>query len=116
MLTLTENAQDAVATFSAKADRPVTGLRIAVIGGGCSGLQYGMRLEEAPGEDDVVVDCGRAKVFMTPEHAFQLDGITVDYVESQTGAGFTFENPNASATCGCGKSFASAASCPSRQA
>ncbi|OHC92739.1 MAG: hypothetical protein A3J87_02110, partial [Sideroxydans sp. RIFOXYB12_FULL_59_6] len=84
---------------------PVAGLRIAISGGGCSGFQYGMSLEEAKNEDDVVVEVGAVTLLVDPLSAPLLDGVTVDYVESLTGSGFKFENPNASASCACGSSF-----------
>lgn len=105
MLTLTENAQKAIGRFIQGADTPVAGLRISVTGGGCSGMQYGMALEESSKADDIVVELGDVKVLIDPASAPLLEGVQVDFLESMEGSGFKFENPNATASCGCGKSF-----------
>jgi iron-sulfur cluster assembly protein len=106
MLTLTPNAIAAVGRFVRGSEDTVAGLRISVTGGGCSGMQYGMALEEIAKPSDVVVDFGEVKVFVDPLSAELLAGATVDYVESVDGTGFKFENPNATKSCACGKSFA----------
>lgn len=105
MLTLTESAVSAIKGFIDSSEKAVAGLRIEVAGGGCSGFQYGMRLEEQPGEQDEVLDLGAIKVFIDPASAPMLSGVTLDFVNSLEGAGFKFENPNATASCGCGNSF-----------
>lgn len=105
MLTLTESAQKAIGRFIKGADGPVAGLRIAVEGGGCSGMQYGMSLEEAAKEGDTVVETGGLNIFIDPHSAPMLNGVTVDFVDSMEGSGFKFDNPNAANSCGCGKSF-----------
>ncbi|MGK2953833.1 MAG: HesB/IscA family protein [Thiobacillus sp.] len=105
MLTLTPSALSAVEKFIKGSDTPVAGLRISISGGGCSGFQYGMRLEEAKAEDDVEVAVGGVKLLVDPFSAPLLDGVTVDFVDSLNGSGFKFENPNATASCGCGSSF-----------
>lgn len=105
MLTLTESAQKAVSQFIQSADEPVNGLRIQVTGGGCSGMQYGMALEEASKDDDTIFEFGDLKVFVDPASAPLLDGVTVDFHDGLEGSGFKFENPNAKASCGCGNSF-----------
>ncbi len=105
MLTLTESAVKAVSNFIQSADGPISGLRISVTGGGCSGMQYGMRLENASEDTDTVVDFGEVKVFVDPASAPLLEGVTVDFHEGLEGSGFKFENPNATASCGCGNSF-----------
>lgn len=105
MLTITESAQKAIGRFVKGSETPVAGLRIAVTGGGCSGLQYAMDLVETRAPDDVVVECGEVTVFVEPLSAPMLKGVTVDFVDSITGSGFTFNNPNASNSCGCGNSF-----------
>ena len=106
MIILTENAARAVARFLTGAGNPQGGVRIAVEGGGCSGLQYKMSVVEAALDDDIIISNGDAKVFVSQENASMLDGVTVDFVESLEGSGFKFQNPNARAACGCGKSFA----------
>jgi iron-sulfur cluster assembly protein len=105
MLTLTPSALSAVEKFIKGSDTPVAGLRIAISGGGCSGFQYGMRLEEAKAEDDVEVAVGGVKLLIDPFSAPMLDGVTVDFVDSLNGSGFKFENPNATSSCACGSSF-----------
>jgi iron-sulfur cluster assembly accessory protein len=105
MLTLTPSAQKAVSRFIKTSEAPVEGLRISVTGGGCSGMQYGMMLEEAAKGDDTVVEIGDIKVFVDPLSAPLLKGLTVDFLDSMEGSGFKFENPNAGASCGCGNSF-----------
>lgn len=106
MLSLTDNAVQAVDRFITSANKPIAGLRIQVEGGGCSGFKYTMRLEETPSDSDQAIDCGGVTVLVDENSATILDGVTVDFVESMEGSGFKFENPNASGTCGCGKSFA----------
>ena len=105
MLILTENAQKAITRFIEGSETPVEGLRISVNDGGCSGMQYGMALEETAKTDDTVVEFGALKVFVDPTSAMLLNGVTVDFLDSMEGSGFKFENPNAKASCGCGKSF-----------
>lgn len=105
MLTLTPSALSAVEKFIKGSDTPVAGLRISISGGGCSDFQYGMRLEEAQAEDDVLVAVGDVTLLVDPFSAPLLDGVTVDFVDSLNGSGFKFENPNATASCGCGSSF-----------
>jgi iron-sulfur cluster assembly accessory protein len=105
MLTITDNAVNAIQSFITKSDKPVAGLRVMVTGGGCSGMQYSMRLEEAAADEDQVIACGEFSVLVDPQSAPMLEGVTIDFVESMEGSGFKFENPNATASCGCGKSF-----------
>ncbi|PVV10243.1 MAG: iron-sulfur cluster assembly accessory protein [gamma proteobacterium symbiont of Ctena orbiculata] len=105
MITLTESAQKAIGRFIKGAESPVQGLRISVTGGGCSGMQYGLALEEAPKKDDTIVEVSGLKIFVDPYSAPMLNGVTVDFLDSMDGSGFKFENPNASASCGCGNSF-----------
>jgi iron-sulfur cluster assembly accessory protein len=105
MLTLTESAQKAVSRFITTSEEPVAGLRIAVTGGGCSGMSYGMTLEAEAKKNDTVIEFGDIKVFVDPLSAPLLAGVTVDFLDSMEGSGFKFENPNASSSCGCGQSF-----------
>lgn len=83
----------------------VGGLRVSVQPGGCSGFKYGLLIEDAPAEDDSVLEMGGFKVFVDPFSAQYLSGVTIDYVSSMQGSGFTFKNPNATGGCGCGSSF-----------
>lgn len=105
MIVLTENAAKAVARFVSGSPTPGGGVRIAVEGGGCSGLQYKMSVTDAARDDDIVVSEGDAKVFVDPASAPMLQGVTLDFVDGLEGTGFKFQNPNATAACGCGKSF-----------
>ena len=81
------------------------GLRVAVLPGGCSGFQYGLNIEDAPEDDDEVLEMNGVRLFVDPFSAQYLDGVQIDYVSSMMGQGFTFSNPNASGGCGCGSSF-----------
>ncbi|MGB0671340.1 MAG: HesB/IscA family protein [Rhodospirillales bacterium] len=105
MLTLTDSAQAAVSKFMNASEKTYLGLRIGVDGGGCSGYTYAMRLEEFEGANDIHVKAGDVTVLVDYESAAVLEGMVVDFVESVEGSGFKFENPNATQSCGCGKSF-----------
>ena len=105
MLNLTDSAQAAVNRFMTGAEEPVTGLRIAVTGGGCSGLQYSMALEKESKMEDTIVTCGEVQVFVDPQSLPLLENVTVDFLDTMEGSGFKFVNPNATNTCGCGSSF-----------
>ena len=105
MLTFTESAQKAIGRFIKGSETPVEGLRVSVTGGGCSGLQYGLELEESAKSDDTIVEVNDLKVFVDPSSAPLLNGVTVDFLDSMEGSGFKFENPNANSSCGCGNSF-----------
>ncbi|AKO94566.1 HesB/IscA family protein [Priestia filamentosa] len=83
-------------------------LRVGVKGGGCSGLSYGMGFEEAPTEADEQLEQHGIKVIVAKEDAAILNGTIIDFKESMLGGGFTIENPNAIASCGCGSSFRTA--------
>src|SRR6185436_13434767 len=105
-LTLTETAANEVKKFMEGEELPAEGgLRVRVVPGGCSGFSYAMDVEEAPNEDDSVLDLHGVKVFVDMFSAQYLDGVEIDYVNSIMGSGFTFKNPNASGGCGCGSSF-----------
>jgi iron-sulfur cluster assembly accessory protein len=80
-------------------------LRVSVSGGGCSGFQYGLAVDEQQRPDDLVIDYAGVRVFVDPQSAAYLNGVTIDYVDALHGAGFKFINPNANRTCGCGSSF-----------
>src|SRR6266540_1177203 len=81
------------------------GLRVSVQPGGCSGFKYSLVIEDKPAEDDLVVPGAGFKVFVDPFSAQYLSGVTIDYVSSMQGSGFTFKNPNSTGGCGCGSSF-----------
>ncbi len=105
MITLTDSAISAVSRFISNSEKPTAGLRIEVTDGGCSGYQYGLRLEEQAGGDDTVIECGDVKVLINQESMPVLDGMEVDFVDSIEGSGFKFTNPNAVKSCACGTSF-----------
>jgi iron-sulfur cluster assembly accessory protein len=105
-LTITEAAAAEVKKFMSEEELPAEGgLRVRVIPGGCSGFQYAMEIEEAPQEDDSVLDIKEIKVFVDMFSSQYLDNVEIDYVTSVMGSGFTFKNPNAAGGCGCGSSF-----------
>ena len=81
------------------------GLRVSVQPGGCSGFKYGLLIEDATADDDVVLEQEGFKVFLDPFSAQYISGVQIDYVTSMQGSGFTFKNPNATGGCGCGSSF-----------
>jgi iron-sulfur cluster assembly accessory protein len=83
----------------------VGGLRVSVQPGGCSGFKYGLLIEDRSAEDDLVLDQDGFRVFVDPFSAQYLNGVTIDYVSSMQGSGFTFKNPNSTGGCGCGSSF-----------
>jgi iron-sulfur cluster assembly protein len=106
-MTLTERAADEVQKFMVQEQvAPETaGLRVSVLPGGCSGFKYSLNIEERALDDDMVHEVNGVRVFVDGFSAQYLSGITIDYVTSMQGSGFTFSNPNASGGCGCGSSF-----------
>jgi iron-sulfur cluster assembly accessory protein len=105
-LRVTDKALEMVRAAQQREGSNATGLRIGVIGGGCSGLQYHMTFEIEPQANDAIFEIEGVKIFIDRDSREHLAGVTVDYVTGLHGAGFRFENPNASRTCGCGSSFA----------
>lgn len=105
MITLTPTAINKVKEILDMQDPKPAGLRIAVVGGGCSGFTYSMAFENNPGLLDKTYDFDGLKVFIDQASMLYLDGARVDYVETLEGSGFKFENPNVKSTCGCGSSF-----------
>ena len=82
------------------------GLRVAVMGGGCSGFQYALDFEQEARDTDESFEVDGLKVFVDPVSARYLEDVVIDYVFGMNGAGFKFNNPKATGTCGCGSSFA----------
>src|ERR1700684_1311993 len=102
---LTASAIAKVKEIMATQDPLPAGLRVGVVGGGCSGFQYSMSFENQAGMMDKIVKFDDLKVFVDATSAMYLNGCTVDYVETLEAAGFKFENPQVKSTCGCGSSF-----------
>lgn len=106
-MNLTDRAAEEVCKFITQEDVPANtaGLRVSVLPGGCSGFRYSLNIEEKALADDLVVEVNSVRLFVDGFSAQYLMGVTVDYVSSMQGSGFTFENPNATGGCGCGSSF-----------
>jgi iron-sulfur cluster assembly accessory protein len=104
-LTLTPQAVTKVHEIMATQDPLPAGLRIGVVGGGCSGFQYSMSFENQSGMMDKVFKFDDLKVFVDATSLMYLNGCVVDYVETLEAAGFKFDNPAVKSTCGCGSSF-----------
>lgn len=102
---LTPSANAKVREIMATQDPLPAGLRIGVVGGGCSGFQYSMSFENQAGMMDKVIHFDDLKVFVDATSMMYLNGCVVDYVETLEAAGFKFENPAVKSTCGCGSSF-----------
>ncbi len=94
-----------IAALLAEENKPDCGLRVFVQGGGCSGFQYGLMIEDAPGATDTVYESNGVKLYVDPISVRYLKGAEVDFVDNVAGGGFTIHNPNAVTTCGCGQSF-----------
>ena len=105
LIKLSENAGRKVTALLTKQGRPAGVLRVAVMGGGCSGLQYKMDLQDAPANRDFLVESAGVKVVVDPKSALYVTGSELDYIEALTDGGFKVKNPNAATTCSCGESF-----------
>jgi iron-sulfur cluster insertion protein len=103
---VTPRAAAQVAEIAAREGKPGAGLRLAVEAGGCSGFQYRFGLEDAPAEEDLVIEEGSARVFVDPVSLELLAGAELDWQEALIGAHFAVRNPQAVSGCGCGTSFA----------
>jgi iron-sulfur cluster assembly protein len=104
-LQLTDTAVNKVKEVLSQQEPKPAGLRIGVVGGGCSGFSYQMVFENEPTPMDKVLSFDGLTVFVDQTSLMYLDGTRVDYVETLEGAGFKFDNPNVKSTCGCGSSF-----------
>jgi iron-sulfur cluster assembly accessory protein len=104
-ITLTPNAVAKVKEIMTQQNPVPVGLRVGVVGGGCSGFSYSMQFENSAGMMDKVFEFDGLKVYVDATSVMYLNGCIVDYVETLEGAGFKFENPNVKSTCGCGSSF-----------
>jgi len=105
MITVTDSAAAKIRDLMTKENKPEAGLRMRVVGGGCAGLQYQMGFDPAAGVKDKTFEVNGVRVFIDAKSLIYLTGVRLDYVDGLYGAGFKIENPNASSTCGCGKSF-----------
>ena len=107
MINVTETAATKIADLLAEENKPDAGLRVFVQGGGCSGFQYGLMIDEGEGdqEADKVFEVNGVRLLVDPISLRYLKGAEVDFVDNHMGGGFTIKNPNAKSTCGCGSSF-----------
>jgi iron-sulfur cluster assembly accessory protein len=105
-ITLTEKAAKKVRELFQQQGSPAgTGLRVKIVGGGCSGMSYDLSVETSPTPADKVFESQGVKIFLDPKSALFVTGTEIDFQESMMGAGFAFKNPMAKGTCGCGTSF-----------
>src|SRR5256885_990490 len=104
LIKLTSSAAGKVGALLNKQGRPAGVLRVAVVGGGCSGLQYKMDLQDGPANRDIVVETAGVRVVVDPKSALYVTGSELDYLDALDG-GFKVKNPNAATSCSCGESF-----------
>ena len=104
LVKLTPSAAQKVTSLLTKQGRPRGVLRVAVVGGGCSGLQYKMDLQDGPANRDILVETAGVRVVVDPKSALYVTGSELDYLDALDG-GFKVKNPNAATTCSCGESF-----------
>jgi iron-sulfur cluster assembly accessory protein len=105
LIRVTTTAAQKVISLLNKQGRPQGVLRVAVVGGGCSGLQYKMDLQDGPAKRDILVESSGIKVVVDPKSALYVTGSELDFVDALQGGGFKVKNPNAATTCSCGESF-----------
>jgi iron-sulfur cluster assembly accessory protein len=105
LIKVSANAAKKVGSLLTRQGRPQGVLRVAVVGGGCSGLQYKMDLQDGPANRDILVESGGIKVVVDPKSALYVTGSELDYVDALTEGGFKVKNPNAATSCSCGESF-----------
>jgi iron-sulfur cluster assembly protein len=106
LIEVTDNAADRIRDLLDKEGKTEThGLRLRVVGGGCSGLRYELAFDDAIGDADTQVEISGVKVIVDEKSALYLSGTTLDFVDTLQETGFKMNNPNASTTCGCGESF-----------
>jgi len=105
LIKVTENAARKVGALLQRQGRPKGVLRVAVVGGGCSGLQYKMDLQDQPANRDILVESGGIKVVVDPKSALYVTGSELDFVDALQDGGFKVKNPNAASSCSCGESF-----------
>jgi iron-sulfur cluster assembly accessory protein len=105
LIKLTITAADKVSSLLARQGRAQGVLRVAVVGGGCSGLQYKMDLQDGPANRDILVESAGIRVVVDPKSALYVTGSELDYVDALQDGGFKVKNPNAATSCSCGESF-----------
>jgi iron-sulfur cluster assembly accessory protein len=105
LVRVTASAAKKVATLLTRQGRPNGVLRVAVVGGGCSGLQYKMDLQDGPANRDILVESAGIRVVVDPKSALYVSGSELDYIDALQGGGFKVTNPNAASSCSCGESF-----------
>ena len=105
LIKVSESAAKKVGSLLQRQGRPNGVLRVAVVGGGCSGLQYKMDLQDQPANRDILVESGGIKVVVDPKSALYVTGSELDYIDALQDGGFKVKNPNAASTCSCGESF-----------
>jgi iron-sulfur cluster assembly accessory protein len=106
MINVSPTAATKISELLTEENKMGSGLRVFVQGGGCSGFQYGLMIEEnGQGAGDQVYESNGVKLYVDPISVRYLNGAEVDFVDTVTGGGFTIKNPNATSTCGCGSSF-----------
>jgi len=105
LIKLTASAATKVSGLLTKQGRPQGVLRVAVVGGGCSGLQYKMDLQDSPQNRDILVESAGVRVVVDPKSALYVTGSELDYVDALQEGGFKVKNPNAATSCSCGESF-----------
>jgi iron-sulfur cluster assembly accessory protein len=105
VINVSSTAASKIAELLTEENKQESGLRVFVQGGGCSGFQYGLMIEESPADTDQVFQSNGVKLFVDPISVRYLQGAEVDFVDNVAGGGFTIRNPNAVSTCGCGQSF-----------
>lgn len=105
LIKLTTGAATKVSSLLSKQGRTNGVLRVAVVGGGCSGLQYKMDLQDGPANRDILVETAGVRVVVDPKSALYVTGSELDYVDALQDGGFKVKNPNAATSCSCGESF-----------
>ena len=105
LVKLTSSAADKVTALLQRQGRPNGVLRVAVMGGGCSGLQYKMDLQDSPANRDILVESRGVRVVVDPKSALYVTGSELDYQSGLEESGFKVNNPNAATSCSCGESF-----------
>ena len=105
MISITNRAEGKVKEFIQSQEKSYSGVRVAVVAGGCSGFEYKLVLEQEAKDGDQVLEQDGFRIYVDEQSMLYLDGTEIDFVESSTGSGFSFNNPNSTGSCGCGESF-----------